>query len=347
MGRISPQIIHWKIGFSIINHPFLGGFPPIFGNTHMSEVNKVKVFASCGTGSRYGMLWTYVSEDPAKWSEFLLGMWGSRPFHTLQHSWKNIHRFPLGLECRCRFVSREIWCFPILLPQNNTTTLEAPFSARSARCRTDEMEFWILGLKVNINDEATKGRLGECSFQPPSPRWNQVLQPPQSLWIHHLRLANNKSIASVGVEGLENLTPGPDGFFFGGDRVLVMITLARPLLSLQSLFCESSPHKDDFPVPVKPQTTIVIGPSALPPTSTSTGDSRDISSQATVFPWDFCMKNHVKGSSGPIKVTQALPSSTCQILLWPLEFPSAACRPCRHREIQGSHHWPRWRHGDV
>ena len=30
------QIIHLFIGFgTIINHPFWGGFPPIFGNTHI------------------------------------------------------------------------------------------------------------------------------------------------------------------------------------------------------------------------------------------------------------------------------------------------------------------------
>ena len=31
----SPQIIHELIGFSIINHPFWGVFPLIFGNTHI------------------------------------------------------------------------------------------------------------------------------------------------------------------------------------------------------------------------------------------------------------------------------------------------------------------------
>ena len=52
------------IGFSIINHPFSGGFPPIFGNTHIkiqdkfgekkfegyiifTEINKESVLGSC------------------------------------------------------------------------------------------------------------------------------------------------------------------------------------------------------------------------------------------------------------------------------------------------------------
>ena len=35
IGGFSPQIIHWKIGFSIIFTIHFGGFPTIWGNTHI------------------------------------------------------------------------------------------------------------------------------------------------------------------------------------------------------------------------------------------------------------------------------------------------------------------------
>ena len=76
---------------------------------------------------------------------------------------ERIHRFPLGLECRCRFVSSEIWCFPFFCLKY--TTLKAQLCQIQDSEQMRLMRWSRIFLEANIS--RSLGAQGNDSFSHP------------------------------------------------------------------------------------------------------------------------------------------------------------------------------------
>ena len=115
---------------------------------------------------------------------------------------ERIHRFPLGLECRCRFVSREIWRFPFFCLKY--TTLEAQLCQIQY---SGQMRWSRILFEANINKSL--GAQGNVPLGHPHRGEIKSFNP-------------NKGYGFVISARFRTRKPHSRWIFFGGDRVLVI-----------------------------------------------------------------------------------------------------------------------------
>ena len=126
----------WPEVVSCIEADMVGLVPQVYG---MKSVNSSFCFLWYGISLwKYGIcLWR---STQMVWISLGINLFTVGVSDILER----IHRFPLGLECRCRFVSSEIWCFPFFA--SNTPL----WKHNSARFKIQNRWDWWDGVEFSL-----------------------------------------------------------------------------------------------------------------------------------------------------------------------------------------------------